>query len=43
MISEMWNDGVVLGSDQLTTPWATLLDDYMFLDDTPCGKPKEGE
>ena len=41
MISEMWNDGVVLGSDQLTTHWAGLLDDYMFLDDTLCGKPKE--
>lgn len=41
MISEMWNDGVVLGSDQLTTPWAALLDDYMFLDDAPCGKLEE--
>lgn len=40
MVSEMWNDGLVLGSDQTTTLWDELLEDYMFLDDTPCGRPK---
>ena len=38
MVIEIWNDGVVLGSDQIATPWKYLLDDYKFLDGTPCGK-----
>ena len=38
MVIEIWNDGVVLGSDQIATPWKYLLDDYKFLDGSPCGK-----
>ena len=41
MVIEIWNDGVVLGSDQIATPWKYLLDDYKFLDGSPCGKEVE--
>ena len=37
MVIEIWNDGVVLGSDQIATPWKYILDEYTFLDGTPCG------
>ena len=38
MVIEIWNDGVVLGSDQIATPWKYILDEYTFLDGTTCGK-----
>ena len=41
MVIEIWNDGVVLGSDQIATPWKYILDEYTFLDGTPCGKEVE--
>ena len=41
MVIEIWNDGVVLGSDQIATPWKHILDDYKFLDGSPCGKEVE--
>lgn len=41
MVIEIWNDGVVLGSDQIVTPWKYLLDDYKFLDGSTCGKEVE--
>lgn len=41
MVTEIWNDGVVLGSNQTTTHWDDLLEDFIFLDGTPCGKPME--
>lgn len=41
IVTEIWKDGVVLGSDQSTTKWDDLLFGYTFLDGTPCGKPME--
>ena len=38
IVTEIWKDGVVLGSDRHTTIWEDLLDGYAFLDGTPCGK-----
>lgn len=44
VVTEIWKDGVVLGSDQHTTIWKDLLDGYAFLDNTPCGRfVKESE
>ena len=43
MVTEIWRDGVVLGSDQYPIKWDDLLDGYAFLDDTPCGKLAEEE
>lgn len=41
IVTEMWRDGVVLGSDQSTTKWDDLFAGYTFLDGTPCGKEVE--
>ena len=41
IVTEIWKDGVVLGSDQSTTKWDDLLCGYTFLDSTPCGRLKE--
>ena len=41
IVTEIWKDGVVLGSDQSTTKWDDLLCGYTFLDSTPCGKLME--
>ena len=43
VVTEIWKDVVVLGSDRHTTIWEDLLDGYTFLDDTPCGKLAEEE
>lgn len=43
MVTEIWKEGVVLGNDLEATSWGELLEDYVFLDGTPCGKPKENE
>ena len=44
IVTEIWKDGVVLGSDQSTTKWDDLLCGYTFLDSTPCGRfVKESE
>lgn len=40
-VTEIWNDGVALGIDQKITSWEELLDDYVFLDERPCGKKTE--
>ena len=37
-VVEIWNDGLVLGSDYETTRWEELLEHYQFLNGTPCGK-----
>lgn len=37
MVTEIWRDGVVLGSDQYPTKWDDLLDGYTFPDGSPCG------
>ena len=41
IVTEIWRDGVVLGSDQSTTKWDDLLCGYTFLDSSPCGKLME--
>ena len=40
---EISDKGIVLGINHQTTFWDDLLDDYQFLDGTPCGKLKEVE
>ena len=41
MVTEIWGDGVVLGSNQETTHWDDLLEDFIFLDGSHCGKEVE--
>lgn len=43
MVTEIWTDGVVLGSDQATTEWDELLAGYTFPDGSPCGNLIEVE
>ena len=43
MVTEIWKDGVVLGSDQYPTKWDDLLDGYTFPDGSPCGNSIEVE
>ena len=43
MVTEIWRDGVVLGSDQYPTKWDDLLDGYTFPDGSPCGNLIEVE
>lgn len=38
LVTDIWTDGVYLGSDRLKTKWEELLRCYTFLDGTPCGK-----
>ena len=38
LVTEIWGDGVVLGSNQTTTHWDDLLEEFIFLDGSPCGK-----
>ena len=40
LVTEIWSDGVVIGNDEGITFWADLLEDWVFLNGTPCGKPK---
>ena len=37
MVVDIWDDGVVIGSNQFTTSWNDLSNDYTFLDGSPCG------
>ena len=41
LVTEIWGDGVVLGSNQFTTSWNDLSNDYTFLDGSPCRKEVE--
>ena len=41
LVTEIWGDGVVLGSNQETTHWDDLLENFIFLDGSPCGKLME--
>ena len=43
MVTEIWRDGVVLGSDQYPIKWDDLLDGYTFPDGSPCGNVIEIE
>lgn len=38
MVAEICNNGVVLAGDQDTIFWGELLRDYVFPDDSPCGR-----
>ena len=38
MVTEIWNRGVFVVDDSDETPWNELLEDYTFLDGSPCGK-----
>lgn len=38
LVTDIWFDGVYLGSDRLKTKWEELFSKYSFLDGTPCGK-----
>jgi len=37
LITEFWNDGVIVGSNGSTTRWQDLFEKYTFLDGKPCG------
>lgn len=41
MVVEIWDDGVVIGSNQFTTSWNDLSNEYTFLDGSPCRKEVE--
>ena len=41
MVTEMWGNGLTIGSDNAVARWNELLKYYEFLDGTPCGKLKE--
>ena len=41
MVVDIWDDGVVIGSNQFITSWNDLSNDYTFLDGSPCGKLAE--
>ena len=43
MVTEIWNNGVVIAGDQDAIFWGELLEDYVLLDGSPCGKPKENK
>ena len=43
LVTEIWGDGVVLGSNQTTTHWDDLLEEFIFLDGSPCGKESKDE
>lgn len=38
LITEIWNDGIVIGSAMVRTLWKYLLESFVFEDGTPCGK-----
>ena len=41
VVTEMWDNGLTIGSDTAVTSWNAVLKYYEFLDGTPCGKIKE--
>ena len=41
MVVDIWDDGVVIGSNQFTTSWVKLFSEYRFLDGSHCGKEVE--
>lgn len=43
LVTEIWNDGVVVGNDEDVTFWSDLLEDWVFLNGTPCGKPRTSD
>ena len=43
LVTEMWGDGVIVGSDSHTTKWKELLERFVFENNEPCGKVQEIE
>ena len=43
VVTEIWDNGLTIGSDTAVTRWNEFLKYYEFLDGTPCGKLKENE
>lgn len=43
LVTEIWSDGVVIGNDEGITSWEDLLEDWVFLNGTPCGKSKDAQ
>ena len=41
LVTEMWGDGVIVGSDSHTTKWKELLERFVFENNEPCGKLQE--
>lgn len=41
VVTEMWDNGLTIGSDTAVTNWNAVLKYCEFLDGTPCGKLKE--
>ena len=41
LVTEMWGDGVIVGSDTHTTKWKDLLEKFVFENNEPCGKLQE--
>ena len=41
MVTEIWDSGVTIASDQNMTFWGKLFEGYTFLDGSPCGKEVE--
>lgn len=41
LVTEMWGDGVIVGSDTHTTKWKDLLERFVFENNEPCGKLQE--
>ena len=41
MVVDIWDDGVVIGSNRFITSWNYLSNDYTFLDSSPCGRLME--
>ena len=41
MVAGICNNGVTLASDPYITSWGELLEDYVFLDDSSCGRLAE--
>lgn len=40
-VTELWGDGVVIGSDKDITKWEDLLERFVFENNEPCGKLQE--
>ena len=38
MATEIYDNGVVIGSNMSETPWDELLENYTFLDGSPIGR-----
>lgn len=43
LVTEIWSDGVVLGNDEGITYWEDLLEHWVFMNGSPCGKSKDAQ